>query len=109
MPEPSPFALGFPFYAPEGRDGERMVIDIGRRYGLKIEPPVAARIADAAGNDQAIVTQELQKLALYVDASPHSPKELDHDAIEGVGAATSEGDFLRLADLALTGNVADLA
>ena len=47
-----------------------MVIDLGRRFGLKIAPPVAARVADAAANDQAIVAQELQKLALYIDASP---------------------------------------
>jgi DNA polymerase-3 subunit delta len=109
LAEASPLALAFASYAPEGQDAERMVIDIGRRYGLKVAPPVAARVADAAGNDQAIVAQELQKLALYLDASPHSPKELDHDAIDAVGADNSEGDFQRLADLALTGNVGELA
>lgn len=109
LTEASPAALAFASYAPEGHEAERMVIDIGRRYGLKVAPPVAARVADAAGNDQAIVAQELQKLALYLDASPHSPKELDHDAIDAVGADSSDGDFLRLADLALTGNVGELA
>ena len=109
LAETSPLAVAFASYAPEGEDAERMVIEIGRRYGLKIAPPVAARVADAAGNDQAIAAQELQKLALYLDASPHSPKELDHDAIDAVGADNSEGDFLRLADLALTGNVRELA
>ena len=53
--------------------------------------------------------QELEKLALYVDASPHSPKELEHEAIDAVGAESSEGDFLRLADLALLGEVRELA
>ena len=98
-------ALAFAAYVPEGQDAERMVTDLGRRFGLKISPPVAARIADACGNDQAIVAQELQKLALYIDASPHSPKELDHDAIDAVGADNAEGDFLRLADLALSGDM----
>jgi DNA polymerase-3 subunit delta len=109
LAEASPLALAFASYAPEGQDAERMVIDIGRRYGLKIAPPVAARIADAASNDQAIVAQELQKLALYVDASPHAPKELDHDAIDAVGAESSEGDFQRLADLALAGRLGELS
>ena len=86
-----------------------MVIDFGRRYGLKIAPPVAARIAATCANDQAVVAQELQKLALYVDASPNAPKELDHDAVDAVGADSAEGDFLRLADLALGGAVAELA
>ena len=73
----------------------------GPAIGLKVSAPVAARLADACGNDQAIVLRELEKLALFVDASPHAPKELDHGALDDVGAASAEGDFLRLADLAL--------
>jgi DNA polymerase-3 subunit delta len=107
LAEGSPLALSFASYAPEGQDAERMVSDVGRRYGLKISSPVASRIAAAAGNDQAIVAQELQKLALYIDASPHSPKDLDHDAIDAVGADNG-GNFLRLADLALSGSVSEL-
>jgi DNA polymerase-3 subunit delta len=107
--EASPDALAFAAYPPEGADAERMVIDVGRRYGLKLGGPVAARIAASSGNDQAIVAQELQKLALYVGASPQSPKELDHDAIDAVGADLHEGDVARLADLALSGELAQLA
>ncbi len=109
LAESSPLAVAFASYAPEGADAERMVADVGRRLGLKISPPVAARIADSCGNDQAIVRQELQKLALYVDASPQSPKELDHDALDAVGADLKEGEVLHLADLALAGRVGDLA
>ena len=108
LAESSPVALAFTAYLPEGQEADRMVSDIGRRYGLKIAPPVAARIAAAAGNDQAIVAQELQKLALYIDASPNAPKELDHDSVDAVGADSSEGDFQRLADMALTGAVTEL-
>jgi DNA polymerase-3 subunit delta len=109
LAESSPSALAFAAYLPEGADAERMVIDVGRRVGLKISPPVAARIADSAENDQAIVFQELQKLALYLDAAPESPKELDSEAIDAVGAELSEGDVPRLADLALAGEMAELA
>jgi DNA polymerase-3 subunit delta len=107
--EGSPQALAFAAYVPEGQDAERMVIDVGRRFGLKISSPVAARLADSSGNDQAIVAQELQKLALYVGASPQAPKELDHGAVDAVGADTAEGDLLRLADLALGGEINELA
>jgi DNA polymerase III subunit delta len=109
LAEGSPLALAFASYAPEGQDAERMVIDLGRRYGLKIGPPIAARIADNAGNDEAIVGQELQKFALYVSASPETPRELDLDAVDAVGAENSEGDFQRLADLALTGEIEELS
>lgn len=107
--ENSPLALAFASYTPEGQDAERMVIDLGRRYGLKISPPVAARLAGSATNDQAIVAKELEKLALYIDASPQTPKELDHHAIDEVGVASAEGDFQRLADLALGGEIDELA
>ena len=108
LAETSPLALAFAAYAPEGADAERMVAEVGRRFGLKVSPPVAARLADSSGNDQAIVTQELQKLALYLDASPQAPKELDHDAVDAVGADLVEGEVLHLADLALAGRVGDL-
>jgi DNA polymerase-3 subunit delta len=106
--EASADALAFAAYAPEGLEAERMVIDVGRRFGLKVSAPVAARIADACGNDQAVVAQELQKLALYVDASPHSPRELDHDAVDAVGADVEGADLPRLADLALAGEIVEL-
>jgi DNA polymerase-3 subunit delta len=109
LAEASPLALAYASYAPEGQEAERMVIDVGRRFGLKVSPPVASRLADTCGNDQAIVAQELQKLALYVDGSPNSPKDLDHSAIDDVGADTAEGDFQRLADLALAGEADELS
>jgi DNA polymerase III subunit delta len=109
LAEASQQAVAFASYVPEGQDAQRMVVDVGRSFGLKISAPVAARIADGAANDQALVSQELQKLALYLDASPHSPKELDHEAVDAVGTDTAEGDVLRLADLALSGDVQALA
>ena len=109
LAEASQQALAFAAYMPEGQDAQRMVAEVGRGFGLKVSPTVAARIADAAGNDQALASQELQKLALYLDASPQAPKELDHDAVDAVGTDTAEGDVMRLADLALSGDVEALA
>ena len=109
LAEAAPDAVAFASYVPEGQDAQRMVIDLARRVGLKVDTGVAARIADACGNDQAIVSRELEKYALYVDASPQSPKELGHDAVDAVGADVPEGELLHLADLALAGNIAQLA
>jgi len=109
LAEGSPHALTYVSYAPEGQDAERMVVGVGRKFGLKLGSSVAARIAETCANDQGLAAQELQKLALYVDASPQSPKELEHEAIDAVGAGTSESDFLRLADLALGGELDALA
>jgi len=107
--EASPLAVAFQAYAPEGQDAERMVMDVARRFGLKVGPPVAQRLADACNNDQAVAAQELQKLALYIGASPQTPKELEHGAIDDVGADSSESGFLRLADLAMSGDLDELS
>jgi DNA polymerase-3 subunit delta len=109
LAEASPGVVSYASYAPEGADAERMVSEVGRRFGLKVSPPVAARIANSCGNDQAIVSQELQKLALFIDASPQSPRELGHEAVDAIGADLPEGEVLHLADLALAGRVGDLA
>ncbi|MGE5561735.1 MAG: DNA polymerase III subunit delta [Bacillota bacterium] len=109
LAESSPLALAFTAYMPDAAEAARIVVDIGRRFGLTIDPAVAARLADSCGNDQAIVARELEKLALFIGASPNSPRVLEHDAIDAVGADSGEGDFQRLADLALLGETAELA
>lgn len=109
LAESSAAAVAFTAYVPEGGDAARLVSDLGRRVGLKIAAPVAARLAECCAGDQAVIAQELEKLAIYVDASPHSPKELDHDAIDAVGAGDSEGSAQHLGDLALLGETTELA
>lgn len=95
-------------YVPEGRDMERIVIDIGRAYGLRMVPDVAQRVAAAAINNQAIAEQEIAKFALYLAAGNDRQAELDHGTIDAVGADSAEGDLLRLGDLALSGRMDDL-
>ncbi len=78
-------------------------------FGLKISHPLSERIANSCGNDQAVVLRELEKFALYIGADPHAPKELDRATIEAVGTGHGEEDIMRLADLALLGEIAQLA
>lgn len=109
LSESSPAALAFTSYLPEGDEAARIVADLGRRVGLKVALPVAARIADACGNDQAVAMQELEKFALYAGASTNSPKELGHEVIDAVGADATEGDFAHLTDLAMLGELSELS
>lgn len=96
-------ALSHVSYPPEGREADRMVMDAGRIEGLKIDPAVASRVSGACNANQAIVAHELAKFALYLGASPERPKELSHEVIDMVGVDSSEGDMMRLGDLALAG------
>jgi DNA polymerase-3 subunit delta len=93
-----PSALACASYVPEGRDAERMVAEIAQTEGLILRPGLARRIADACGGNRAIAEQELRKLALFADAAPDAPRDIDHDAVDAVGAASEEGDLTRLVD-----------
>lgn len=86
------------------RDSERLVEELARAEGLRLAPGLAARIAAAAGNERGIIAQELAKIALYVGASSERPVEIDRDITDQIGAG-AEGDWLRLGDLALAGEL----
>lgn len=104
-----PAALSHVSYTPEGREADRMVMELARREGLRVTQALASRIATAAGNDQAVAAQELAKYAVYLSASPNAPKDLDEDAVDALGADSSDGDVGRAGDLALSGQLARLA
>ena len=93
-----PKALAHASYAPEGADADRLAADMARERGLTIRADLARRLAESASGNRAILAQELDKLALYVDADPAHPKPLDHDAVDAIGAAAEEGDLSRLVD-----------
>ncbi|MCY7340062.1 MAG: DNA polymerase III subunit delta [Sphingomonas bacterium] len=101
-------ALAHCSYVPEGREIERLVIDLGRGLGLRIAPEIARSVAAAANSNQAIAASELDKFALYLGADPATPCELDRDTLELLSADAAEGDLLRLGDLALSGQMAAL-
>lgn len=91
-------ALAFASYAPEGQEAERLAAEMGRAEGLIVRPDVGRRLAEACAGNRAVLAQELAKLAAYLDAAPERPRELDHDALDAVGAAAEEGDLSRLVD-----------
>jgi DNA polymerase-3 subunit delta len=91
-------------YPPDERDAARLVEELARKEGLRLAPGLAGRIAAAAGNERGIIAQELAKMALFAGATPDSPAEIDRDALDAIGAG-AEGDWMRLGDLALSGDL----
>lgn len=92
-------------YVPEGRDLERLIVDLAREVGLRISPDLAQRIAVAAAGNQAVAARELDKFALYLVASPANPRDLDPETVDLLGADAAEADLMRLGDLALAGRM----
>jgi DNA polymerase-3 subunit delta len=107
--EGHPAGLAQISYLPEGRQVDRIVQELGRNEGLRIAPELATRIAAAAGNDQAVIAQEVRKFALYAGASADSPRDLTSEMLDLLGANASDGDAGRLGDLALRGDVLGLS
>lgn len=102
-------ALSHVSYVPEGRDAVRVIVEAGREAGLRLSPSVAERIAGCAAGDQLVARQELLKFAIYLEATPDSPRDLTDEVIDLLGADSSETDVNAHGDLALSGEVARLA
>ena len=108
LAEADPRALAHASYLPEGRDADRMVIDLARAEGLRMSGEIATRVAVAAGANQAIIASELAKYALYLGASPEAMRELDGETLDRLGADSAESDWMRIGDLALDGRIGEL-
>ncbi|WP_267388489.1 DNA polymerase III subunit delta [Sphingomonas sp. GC_Shp_3] len=90
-------------YLPEGGDADRLATAIAREHGLRTTGGTAARLAAASGGDRAVMTRELEKLALYLDAAPERPRELDDAALDAVGANLGDSEMSRAIEAALDG------
>jgi len=98
-------ALSFVSYPLEDRNAQRLVLDMARSGGLRLRDDVAARISAGCTNNRAVMASELEKYALYLGATPATPRDLDHETVDRLGADSGEGDWLRLGDLALEGRL----
>ena len=101
-------ALAHISYVPEGRDLERLVVDLGRDVGLRIPPELAQQVAAACAGNQAVAAQELEKFAMFLGATPSAPRDLDRETVELLGADSAEADLMRLGDFALAGRMDQL-
>ncbi len=108
LAEGSRLAMATIHYPPEGRELEKVARDIAGPLGLRFEGDVGRLLVDMVAGDRLVLAQELEKLALYLDASPAEPKTLTPDALIALGAETHEEDIARSIDVALGGRVAEL-
>lgn len=99
----SPAALAFASYVPEGAQADKVAMDIAREHGLRLEPRAAQALVSATNADRALMSREIEKLALYLDASPEDPKLADTAALAEIGAANDESDLSAIVDAVLGG------
>lgn len=98
-----PDALVAMFYPPDLGAATGAVRTMANAAGLKMGSEIAERIARGAGLDTRIARSEVAKLALYLDASPETPRPVAVADLEAVGASTEDDDFAPLVDAVLSG------
>jgi DNA polymerase-3 subunit delta len=85
------------------------IFELARTEGLRVGNELAERIAEEAGGDLILARLELQKFALYANASPDQPADLDEEVVDALGIDQAEAEYGRAGDLALAGDLAGLA
>lgn len=73
--------------------------------GLRLSGDLGERIARAAGLDVRLAQSEVEKISVYCDASPQSPKQVTPEDLEAIGAATEEDGFMPLVNVVLSGDL----
>ena len=103
LAQASPRAMAFACYVPEGAEADKLVSTIARELGMRTTGDTATRLASAAGGDRAVMTRELEKIALFLDAAPDRPREIDDAALEAIGADLGDAEMSRAIDAAIDG------
>ncbi len=104
-----PAAMVHAVYVPDEKDAIPLAIGIARELGMRLVPETARAIAQACANDRAVMAQELEKMALFIDAAPDRPKEAGMDVVEAIGAESNEGELGSLIDAVMEGRGAALS
>jgi DNA polymerase-3 subunit delta len=98
-------ALVCVFYTPELRTVSETARTFADAAGLRLGGAMAETIAIAAGLDTRIVRSEVDKLALYLDASPESPRTARAEDLVAIGTATIDDSMGPLVNATLGGMV----
>ncbi|WP_260926330.1 DNA polymerase III subunit delta [Novosphingobium sp. 9] len=106
---PRPDALVAMFYPPDLAAVSGSVRAMANGAGLKMGSDLAERIARAAGLDTRLARAEVEKLALYMDATAQTPRAVTVADLDAVAARTEDDDFGPLVDAVLGGRKAQLA
>jgi DNA polymerase-3 subunit delta len=100
-----PKAMAFISYQPDARESEQIAIGIARDGGLRLAPDLARRIVDLANGDRALMSGEIEKLILYLDAAPDRPREATAEALDALAADNPEADAGPMVNAVLGGDL----
>jgi DNA polymerase-3 subunit delta len=101
----APNAMAVQTKIPGPDDMARIVTDLGRAAGLAIDAELAHVIAGFTAADRRLAAQEIEKLSLYLDASPEEPKPVTREAIAALRADAEDDAMQPIINAALSGDL----
>ena len=85
-------------------DAITAITGMARDEGVQLSRDVAADIAALTSNDLVLARLEVEKIALYLDATPQEPKEPAAGILALLGAENDEEDLSAMFNAALGGD-----
>lgn len=97
-------ALAYQSYVPEARKIGPIADAMARDAGLRLSRDLGRILPASCNNDRAVMAQEIEKLALYLDAAPDRPKDASEADYAAISAENIEGEFSKVVDGVLGGH-----
>lgn len=105
----APDALIAPCYETTPENAAAAISGMARDEGLKMSRDIAVAIAALTSNDMVLARLEVEKIALYLDATPDNPQEVEAELLTRLGAENDEEDLGLLIHAAIGGDTKALA
>lgn len=97
------------FYPPDLKAVTGAVRSHADAAGVRLDDALAQRIAKACALDTRMARAEIEKLALYLDASPQAPRTADAEALDAIGARNEDDGFAAVVSCVLGGDLGRLS
>ena len=98
-------ALCIQSWSLDARSGEQVAMSLARDAGLTLPTDLARRLVALSSGERGLLASEIDKLALYLDASPESPKAATAEALDALAAEGGEQQLFKAAAVILSGNL----
>lgn len=105
----APDALIATCYETTPQQAAAAIQSMAQTEGLRLSRDMAQEIAALTSNDLVLARMEVEKIALYLDATPESPQTAESDILLLLGAENDEEDISLLINAALNGDAVRLA
>lgn len=105
----APDALIATCYETTPQEAAGTIMSMARNEGLRLSKEMAQEIAALTSNDLVLARMEVEKISLYLDATPENPQAPEADVLMLLGAENDEEDINLLIHAALNGDATILA